>query len=381
MTDTLKFVGLPFEPDTQQIIYIESSYDEATNNLIRENYDLIDAFFRLRNLQFCYLPLLTKSLGEERRKYNLPHNNDSDATDISSSSLNRYISDKQLAATIGPSLIKYIQRDRYDRSYSFRVEPITSQDLSSAENISSMLYRLLGPGHGGGEKYSLRSEESYGSISFSEPDSFQACRPSFIKRLRDYKERSSSDTELAYCKKPTIEKPKHVPAEELDPESMLLLREIEERVNKLKLRGVEVMISGINDAPKLSRLVVTRDFRIILPDYGNIEIEMTPLVKAVYLLFLRHEEGIEFKNLIDYRDELMDIYIAIRNYSITCSMGRSIEDITNPFKNSINEKRARIREAFYTRFNPSLAKNYIIIGERGETKRIPLDRHLVEWQK
>lgn len=46
--------------------------------------------------------------------------------------------------------------------------------------------------------------------------------------------------------------------------------------------------------PKLSKLVVTKDLRIFLPDYENMEITMEPLVKAVFLLFLKRPEGIMF---------------------------------------------------------------------------------------
>ena len=38
------------------------------------------------------------------------------------------------------------------------------------------------------------------------------------------------------------------------------------------------------------------------------EIKMEPLVKAVYLLFLKHPEGIVFKCLPDYRKELAELY-------------------------------------------------------------------------
>ena len=45
---------------------------------------------------------------------------------------------------------------------------------------------------------------------------------------------------------------------------------------------------------KLSRLVITEDYRFILADYQK-EVELQPVHKAVYLLFLAHPEGIEFK--------------------------------------------------------------------------------------
>ena len=59
---------------------------------------------------------------------------------------------------------------------------------------------------------------------------------------------------------------------------------------------------------KLSRLVITKDYRFILADYQQ-EVVLQPVHKAVYLLFLAHPEGIEFKRLGDYRKELTDYYM------------------------------------------------------------------------
>ena len=59
---------------------------------------------------------------------------------------------------------------------------------------------------------------------------------------------------------------------------------------------------------------------------------------------------------------------------------QSIEDVTNPLLNSINEKCARIRSAFVKKFDEGLAKNYFVTGERGEVKKIVLPRDLVIWE-
>ena len=59
---------------------------------------------------------------------------------------------------------------------------------------------------------------------------------------------------------------------------------------------------------------------------------------------------------------------------------QSIEALTNPLSNSINEKCARIRQAFTLQFDESLAKSYAIDGLWGEPKKIALDRKLVEWK-
>ena len=73
----------------------------------------------------------------------------------------------------------------------------------------------------------------------------------------------------------------------------------------LKAIGVPLLEELRIEAAKgrLSRLVITEDYRFILEDYHK-EVELQPVHKAVYLLFLAHPEGIEFKRLADYREEL-----------------------------------------------------------------------------
>jgi hypothetical protein len=59
---------------------------------------------------------------------------------------------------------------------------------------------------------------------------------------------------------------------------------------------------------------------------------------------------------------------------------KSISAITDPFNNSINEKCARIREAFVSQFDEEIAKHYFVTGKRGEAKVITLARELIEWE-
>lgn len=164
--------------------------------------------------------------------------------------------------------------------------------------------------------------------------------------------------------------------------SLTLLEDMDVRMQKLRAKGMnEWTFRGLfKTKAQLSRLVVTKDFRILLPDYNDIEVKMEPLVKAVYLLFLRHPEGIVFKGLTDYREELLDIYKALKPMGLSKRTIQSIEDVTNPLLNSINEKCARIRSAFIKEFDEGLAKNYFVTGERGEVKKITLPRDLVIWE-
>ena len=136
--------------------------------------------------------------------------------------------------------------------------------------------------------------------------------------------------------------------------------------NDLLLRsiGVPVLESLRIEAAKsrLSRLLITKEYRIILVDYDNKEVEMTPVHKAVYLLFLTHPEGIEFKKLSDYRDELLQYYMATAKLMDKQTISDSVDMLVNPLNNSINEKCSRIKSIFLNMMDQYTANYYIISG-------------------
>lgn len=161
----------------------------------------------------------------------------------------------------------------------------------------------------------------------------------------------------------------------------ILIAEVKEKVRMLKELGMSdgEIVSSFRISQSLKKLVISRNYRIFLGDERK-EVHMEPLVKAVYLLFLKHPEGIVFKNLPDYRMELADIYNKVKPWGLTDRALRSIEDVTNPLLNSINEKCARIRKVFATILDSSVAEHYYIKGTRGKAKSIDLPREMVVWE-
>lgn len=129
-----------------------------------------------------------------------------------------------------------------------------------------------------------------------------------------------------------------------------------------------------------SRLLINSQGSIILIDF-NKEIELTPLQKTVFVFFLLKSEGILFKDLPKYKKELMDIYSKISNRTSLETIQQSVNDLANPYSNSMSEKCSRIREAFTKSIDKRLAEHYCVIGNRNGLKRIPLDRSLVEFEE
>ena len=161
----------------------------------------------------------------------------------------------------------------------------------------------------------------------------------------------------------------------------ILIKEMQEKVQLLKNYGIteEEIISQLFCCHPLLKLIISKDYRIFLGEERK-EVHLEPLVKAVYLLFLKHPEGIVFKDLPDYRGELVKIYNKVRPWGLTERALKSLEDVTNPMLNSINEKCARIRKTFGALLDSSVAEQYYVKGVRGKAKKIALPRELVIWE-
>lgn len=138
----------------------------------------------------------------------------------------------------------------------------------------------------------------------------------------------------------------------------------------------------------LSRLIITRDHRFLLEE-GRREVMLSPVHKAVYLLFLHHPEGIEFKHLADHRQELRDLYTPLANRLDRDRIEETVARLTNPLDNAINEKCSRIKAAFSGLMDEYRASYYIISNSTQRViegssrvwfrrlKHIALPRHLV----
>ena len=123
-----------------------------------------------------------------------------------------------------------------------------------------------------------------------------------------------------------------------DSKTRIKLQLFKRQILDLQKSGVplDVLDDILHEKDRLSKLVITPKHEILLPDYNNMEIKMEPLVKAVFFLFLKHPEGILFKTLPDYKKELIGIYQELK--PMNAQSLQSIDDVTNPISNSINEK-------------------------------------------
>ena len=167
---------------------------------------------------------------------------------------------------------------------------------------------------------------------------------------------------------------------DLDPKTKALLDEIEAIKVKYGIT-IEELEAVLSYRVKLSHLRITRHKEIILDDFDHRVVKMDALTKSIFLLYLKHPEGIRYKELCDHRSELEEIYLSISGRSDMDSIRKSIDDLTDPItSNSINEKVSRAKKAFREVVDVRIARFYYIDGRQGAAKRIALDRSLVIWE-
>lgn len=332
----LKFKTLDFcSPD--DVIFMESGYDPAINKYIAENLKDIKEMFYKYGLDFYYLPYIDKEM-EEVIAYRSPYLQPKSVNNKrwKSNVFLKYLSRAELRNQLPPCLISQ-DEGNIVKAYFFSLGK-ESDIIPCFKDICDKI-----------------DYDRWGCIAFASR---------LIEPIGPWP--SPDDTF------------------ESDIED--IMEDVRRKIDYLRYSGVSqwALEQLVKPELRLSRLVVTNDCRIILPDYNNMEIKMQPLVKSVYLLFLRHDGGILFKHLSDFRDELYQIYNKVRMCSAP-PVGATDEQILNsirlvadPLSNSINEKCTRIREAFISRFDDDMAKYYYVTGRRGEPKRITLPRNMIE---
>ena len=157
--------------------------------------------------------------------------------------------------------------------------------------------------------------------------------------------------------------------------------DVKKAIEALLMTGfsAEVIKSWLEEGVRLSRLRITRQFRIVLVDYDK-EVKMGPLPKTVFLFYLRHPEGVQFSYLQDHVKELRHIYGHLSRNDDPKKMEESIASLINPLNNSISEKCTAVKNAFLRQVTEDVSKHYYIRGVQGGKKGIALNRDLVEWE-
>ncbi|MBR1889669.1 MAG: hypothetical protein IJ816_03470 [Alloprevotella sp.] len=355
--------NLPFKPSSREVIYASRSDDEVTDKFFRRRYKTFNKVFARYYQEFVYMPLLSEEIVADTEfwQYNFPQV--------------CWAQQPQRPVLGNDYLLRFVKAE--SEQHVARGQFLLQYEGTSDYELPQGQYRFFCI-----------------SIDTSECKLTTRYANYMMEQLRSYMvEQLRSRTKRYNDPNIKVVKYRLVPPTDADgnfsSDISKELRDIQKRIWRLEKGGVSraFLREYLWPEPPLSHLVIDADYRIWLPDYQNMEIKMAPLAKSVFLLFLRHPEGILFKELADYQQELAQIYACIKEkkpllYSphLHLRIDEHIEALTDPFDNSINEKCARIKEAFIQNIANDMARHYYVDGKRGEPKRIILSPDKIVWK-
>lgn len=399
MKYSVAFKGLPFEPEKRQVIYVENQYDERINAIIKDNYQQIKWIFERASLDFVYLPMF---FDDERTKekvlYYAPYLTSEiiEKAELRSSYLLGYMSHQENREKITPSLLYSPQKDNKDWIFQGQTFDIDgdegSQIIQWFEDTAAEIEEELSEEKSNRIRLHVRYDEDEDDrvlyrcdedIVDEEPQVKYSSTPGLWEKFgRGLKKfgrtclEKEEDTETACEPAPSSLD------EILDEDVKETLEELEKKIERLRLLGIplDVIVSFVARYETISRLRITNDLRIFLPDYNNIEVKMPALYKAVFFLFLNHPEGIVLKRLEEHHHELVNYYLQTSNTKeLSRRMTEAINRLEYPGDNNINIVLTRIKKEFQKYIDEHLAKHYYIIGKPGEPYKIALDYDLIIW--
>jgi hypothetical protein len=367
--------------DNKTVFYIEDYKDEFLNSYILKNYQSLCARFKEKGMHFIYFPDLINSfsnLSEETFSYlrlRIPflyNLSDIEIKELIEAFLAKTDEESLYSTFISPLELPYFQRPCLLRSLHggwadsknrFTYKPLiynTEDDLNIL--LDQYFKQLVIPDDNDGVKFRRESAPDGYDADYYFNDAALKNDPEFKEKIDQIKAQGNYG---------------------LMAEAIIYMLATLKNVEPVLLQKIQPLIDGKNLEEKsqvLSPIYIDKEYRIFLPLYGNREIKLHALSKSLYILFLKHPEGIRFKELYMFKDELMEIYAVISSKNDFDSMKKSIDDLVDCTNPSLNQKCSRIRQEILSIIDEPLAINYYIFGYRGEEKKVKIDSSYIHFE-
>lgn len=326
--------------------YVEPTQDMSLNAFIRDNYFELSAKFTACGLEFVYLPLLEKLTGDRAEFYlsgTTGHNIQSTPPYFQ-----KILPEEVLTAVEKPSIVKF---DRASHSFEISEIEVPFNQGLMVEVDSQPIFIMASCNHEDSDLMYCCEDEVEG-LFFRDGDD-------------DEEEETETETEMDTS---------------VDDYNNLLIHEIESKFKQLECRGFsrEALLRLFTPKVEPEGLLIINGDIILRRSYTKVQ--MTPMNRALYMLFLKHPEGIPISYLPDYEDELYQLYLPLSKRLDSRKLRTSVNKLCDPLGNDINIALSRIKRAFRAILDDSLAHHYYIDGPHGEAKSITLDRNKVEWR-
>lgn len=326
----------------------------ALNDSMEEVVDILDA----AGLELVYLPMILSGIMVDAMRYSSPS-----------------LAEMDLVGKISRAIMRGLSVDMQSTPFLLVCQDNGRQEyVEIGEGSLCETVRLFAGRH---ESRPIFGGFNAREIRFSKTSLRTACKDYSDSTIEDSCSEMPMDAESIPClEELRFDILDEVEPDDLDPKTRAIQAAIKHLRDEYGVTPED--IEKFLDVPaKISRLVVDRNGSIELPDY-DARLDLDTLSVAIYVLFLRHPEGIVYKCLVDYRDELIDIYSKIANRGTLREIVATVDHLVDPFNSGqISIHVSRIKKAFLNVKDERIAKLYYIKGPQGGAKSIELDRSMV----
>lgn len=362
--------GYKFSMPSNCVVYFEKENDITLNTYIRNNYDELRKMFISNGFRFIYAPFLTTAVSDIDKliDYYFP----------------------QLSYYELPQKVKnYYEEFMFSKGINKGLS-----DLSSA--FPDIKYTTLPYDYNTileyiGYKGNCNSGFTFFNNVIGVSDAFYDKNNvgdfnSFFKEFEDYlTEISQQEVDEMIANAPPVVDL----TEKLDEEAAQIVNDLKEKLATLTDSGQLLFIVPILkdlldkqtekiDFNNISKIQIDKQNKILLP-YFKKEVELSHLTKSVYFLFLKHPEGINLKELQNFKKELLTIYISVSNQLDHDKMIKSVEDVVNLETKAIYTHLSRIKSAFYKIMDASHANQYVVSGNGEENRIVLFNTNAIDW--
>ena len=141
------------------------------------------------------------------------------------------------------------------------------------------------------------------------------------------------------------------------------------------LRSSLIAVNRFKSNLGLSRIRIRGNFDIELIDEGKV-VHLEPKELIIYLLILKHKEGIAKDGFHLYEEELLKLYRLVDTNSTKANRVTVVQNICKS-RTSVEDNISTIKKQFNEALGVAVAKNYYIWAPKLKPYRIDLDRKLV----
>lgn len=368
-------LGNNFNIPENYVIYFEKEHNKELNLFIRNNYEAIKTKFSALGLNFIYPPFIkvSKIQVEEILSYYTPQFNYYQIPTLAKDSFDQKLLDNALQNAFKD--FDTILNNNITETFKVNSEELLNLFEYDCHIKSGLFFFKFNSGIIGVSDYFYSNSDNNYELFFEEAKQYLS--------RNEWEDYALGDAMIGSFL-PTVDY-----SEQLDEEAKEIVQDLENKLKELKDSGqllflIPVLKDLLNkqshtiDFNSISKMEIDYQNKIQLP-YFKKEVELSHLTKSIYFLFLKHPEGINLKELGNYKKELLTIYNSVSNQLDYDKMAKSIDDVINLETKAIYTHLSRIKSAFYKIMDASFVKYYIVSGSGVEDRKVLFETKDIIW--